>query len=56
MRVIDLECGHTLTAATDEELFEAVRIHLDGVHSDAELSDDLIRGQIEKQAYEATDS
>lgn len=56
MRVIDLECGHTMQAANDEDLFETVREHVDEEHADFDLSDEEIREQIAKQAYEATDS
>jgi predicted small metal-binding protein len=56
MRVIDCDCGHTLQAANDEDLFKVTREHLDQEHDGAELSDEQVRGLIEEQAYTATDS
>jgi predicted small metal-binding protein len=56
MRVIDCDCGQTLQAANDEDLFKVAREHVDQAHGDRGLSDDQVRGLIEEQAYTATDS
>ena len=56
MRVIDCDCGQTLQAANDEDLFRVAREHVDQAHPDMGLSDDQVRGLIEEQAYTATDS
>jgi predicted small metal-binding protein len=56
MRVIDLDCGHTLQAANDEDLFKVAREHVDEQHGDSDLSDDQLRQLIGEQAYTATDS
>jgi predicted small metal-binding protein len=56
VRVIDCDCGKTVQAATDDELFTAVRGHLDEDHPEMDLEDDRVRELIAKQAYEATDA
>ena len=56
MRVIDCECGHTLQAANDDDLFGVARQHVDQDHPDMELSDDQVRELIADKAYSATDS
>ena len=56
MRVIDCDCGHTLQAANDDELFRAARQHVDQDHPDMNLSDDDVRGLVADKAYEASDS
>jgi predicted small metal-binding protein len=56
MRVIDLDCGHTLQAANDDDLFKAAREHVDEQHADRELSDDQLRELIGERAYTAMDS
>jgi predicted small metal-binding protein len=56
MRMLDCECGQTLQAATDEELLQSAREHVDQEHPDMELSDDQLRGMISEKAYSATDS
>lgn len=50
--MIDLDTGETVQAATDDELFAAVR----GKVSEETMSDDEIRRLIESKAYEASDS
>jgi hypothetical protein len=52
MRVIDLDSGETLSAANDEELFNAVR----GAVPAEQMSDDEVRQLIADRAYEASDS
>jgi predicted small metal-binding protein len=56
MRMIDCDCGATLQAANDDDLFKAAREHVDQAHPDMDLSDDQVRGLIEEKAYTATDS
>jgi predicted small metal-binding protein len=56
VRVIECDCGATLTAANDDELFDAVRNHVDEAHPDENFSDDQLRQKIAAQAYDATDS
>jgi predicted small metal-binding protein len=56
MRVIDCDCGQTLQAANDDDLFRVVREHLDQEHSNTQLTDDQVRQFVADQAYEATDS
>jgi predicted small metal-binding protein len=53
MRVIECSfCGETLSAATDDELVEEVRRHMDERHPDEAMDD----SQVREQAYDATDS
>ena len=56
MRVIDCDCGRTLHAANDDDLFNAVRGHIEEDHPDMELDDDKVRELITAQAYEASDA
>jgi predicted small metal-binding protein len=56
MRVIDCDCGATLSAANDDDLFKAARQHVDKEHPDMQLSDDQVRGLVAERAYEASDS
>jgi len=56
VRVIECDCGATLTAANDDELFDTVRNHVDEAHPDQDFSDGQIRQTIASQAYDATDS
>jgi predicted small metal-binding protein len=56
MRVIDCDCGETLQAANDDDLFQATRQHVDEAHSDLGMSDDQVRELISSKAYEASDS
>lgn len=56
MRVIDCDCGATLQAANDDDLFNVARRHVDEEHSDMSLSDDDVHGLISEKAYTATDS
>jgi predicted small metal-binding protein len=56
MRVIDCDCGTTLQAANDDDLFKAAREHVDEAHPEMELSDDQVRSLVADKAYEATDA
>jgi predicted small metal-binding protein len=56
MRVIDCDCGRTVQAVNDDELFEAVREHIDADHPEMELDDAKVRDLIAAKAYEATDA
>ncbi len=56
MRVIDCDCGETVQAANDDDLFKAARRHVDEAHPDMDLSDDQVRELVGSKAYDATDS
>jgi predicted small metal-binding protein len=56
LRVIDCECGTTIKAANDDELEAQVRAHVAEDHPGTEMSDEEIRGLIERRAYEASDA
>jgi predicted small metal-binding protein len=56
MRVIDCDCGHTLQAANDEDLFKEARSHVDQEHPDMQLTDDQVRELVSSKAYDASDS
>ncbi len=56
MLVIDCDCGATISAVNDDELFDAVRGHLDEDHPEMDLDDHEIHELIAAQAYEATDA
>ena len=56
MKVIDCDCGQTLQAANDEDLFKEARAHVDQAHPDMQLSDDQVRELVSAKAYEASDS
>lgn len=56
MRVIECDCGATLTAADDSELLDAMRRHVDEAHPRENTSDEDLRRKIQAQAYDATDS
>jgi Protein of unknown function (DUF1059) len=54
--VIDCECGTTLKAATDGELTQEVRAHVDAEHPDMELDDEELSEMVEERAYDADDA
>jgi hypothetical protein len=56
MRMIDCDCGATLQAANDDDLFRVARQHVDEVHPDMDLSDEQVRALVDEKAYSATDS
>ena len=56
MRVLDCDCGATLQAANDDDLFQEARKHVDEQHADMNMSDDQVRGIVSEKAYDATDS
>ena len=56
MRVIDCDCGQTLQAGNDDDLFKEARAHVDQVHPDMQLTDDQVRELVSNRAYEASDS
>ena len=57
MRVVECNiCGETLAAATDEELEQRLRSHLDSEHSSAQIDEDKARELISNEAYDASDS
>jgi hypothetical protein len=54
--VIDCECGETLHAANDDDLFKIARAHVDEVHPDLEMTDEQIHQLLADRAYSASDS
>ena len=54
--MIDCDCGETLSAANDDDLFRAAREHVQRDHPELELSDDQVRELVAAKAYDATDS
>ena len=56
MRVIDGQCGTTLTAANDEDLASSVREHVNEEHPDMNLSDEQVQEMVAEQAYDADDA
>jgi hypothetical protein len=57
MRVIESPIdGEVVSAATDDELVDALRRHLAEQHPDAEFTDEQLREMVERSAYEALDS
>jgi predicted small metal-binding protein len=53
VRKLDCQCGHTLEADNDAELFEKGKQHVAEVHSDQNITDDQLRQLISTQAYDA---
>jgi hypothetical protein len=49
-------CGETLSAATDEELVQTARRHMDDQHPDAAPDDARLSELVEERAYDAMDS
>jgi hypothetical protein len=56
MRVIDCDCGQTLQAANDDDLFKETRAHIDDEHPDMPLTDEQVRELVASRAYDASDS
>jgi hypothetical protein len=56
VRVIDCDCGQTLSAANDDDLFKATRAHVDQEHADQQYTDEQVRELVATRAYEASDS
>jgi predicted small metal-binding protein len=59
VRVIDCDCGETVSAANDDDLVQAVRRHVEQAHAEDEdmrFDEAAIRELVEAQAYDATDS
>jgi hypothetical protein len=57
MRVIESPIdGEVVSAATDDELVQALRRHLEAQHPDAQFTDDQLREMVARSAYEAVDS
>ncbi len=54
MRVIDLDSGHTVQAANDDDLAKAIRELEDA--PERELGDEELRELISSRAYDAMDS
>ncbi len=57
MRVIESPIdGEVVSAATDDELVEALRRHIEAQHPDSGFTDEQLRDMVERNAYEAVDS
>jgi predicted small metal-binding protein len=57
MRTLECNtCGEPLTAATDEELLERLRDHMEAEHSESEWDEEAARDTIAAEAYDASDS
>ncbi len=56
MRVIDCDCGETLSAANDDDLVRETRRHVDEAHPDMGLNDDQVQELVASKAYDASDS
>ena len=57
MHVIECNfCGETISGANDEDLARNLSRHLSEQHADAGVSDDQVRGMVERDSYPATDS
>lgn len=57
MRVIESPIdGEVVSAATDDELVQALRRHIERHHPDAGLTDEQLREMVARNAYEAVDS
>jgi hypothetical protein len=56
VRVIDLECGHTLQAANDEDLARVAREHVDEAHPDMDIDEEGVRALVADKAYDAMDA
>ena len=54
--MLDCDCGHTLSAANDDDLAAQVRAHVDEAHPELDLNDEQARQLVDERAYEATDS
>jgi predicted small metal-binding protein len=52
MRKIDCDCGHTIEADNDAELFEKGKQHVAEVHPDLDMSDEQLRQLITARAYD----
>jgi predicted small metal-binding protein len=52
VRKIDCDCGHTLEAENDAELFEKGQQHVAEVHADQNISDEQLRQLISARAYD----
>jgi predicted small metal-binding protein len=53
VRKLDCQCGYTVEAGNDEELFERGKQHVAEVHPDENITDDQLRQLISTQAYDA---
>jgi predicted small metal-binding protein len=57
MRVVECNiCGEPLAAATDDELLERLRDHIESVHDPSDWDEERAREMIAGEAYSATDS
>jgi predicted small metal-binding protein len=57
MRTVECNiCGEPLAAATDEELLERMRTHVEAEHPESEWDEEAASDTIAAEAYDATDS
>jgi hypothetical protein len=57
MRVVECNiCGEALAAATDDELLERLRAHVQSEHDPSGYDEERARETIAAEAYEAADS
>jgi len=57
MRVVECNiCGEPLAAATDDELLQRLRDHVESVHDASDFDEQRAREMIASEAYSATDS
>jgi predicted small metal-binding protein len=49
-------CGETVSGANDDDLARNLSRHLEEQHADAGVTEDQVRGMIERESYQATDS
>ncbi len=56
MRAMDCNCGQHLEAANDEELFRAVRAHVEQAHPELQLTDQEIRDLVAIKGYDTQEA
>jgi hypothetical protein len=57
MKVIECNfCGELLQGGNDDDLVSVAMGHMADQHADAQVSEEQVRGMVERDAYEATDA
>ncbi len=57
MQVIECNfCGETISGANDDDLVGNLSRHMSEQHADAGVTDEQVRGMVERGSYPATDS
>jgi hypothetical protein len=49
-------CGETISGANDDDLVGNLSRHMSEQHADAGVTDEQVRGMVERGSYHATDS